>query len=94
MLSVKEAKYLKNFEIEVTFSDGRIGRADLSELVYRDPRSVFAPLKDKEFFKGFTVDYTIRWGEEIDLAPEFLYFKAFENLQELQDRFKKWGYVA
>ncbi|MEI8027531.1 MAG: DUF2442 domain-containing protein [Pseudomonadota bacterium] len=94
MLSVTDAKYLKDFEVEVTFSDGRIGRVDLSELVHKDSRSVFAPLRDKEFFKNFTVDYTIHWGEEIDLAPEFLYFKAFEKLEELHDRFKKWGYVA
>ena len=94
MLSVTDAKYLKDFEVEVTFSDGRIGRVDLSELVHKDSRSVFAPLRDKEFFKNFTVDYTIRWGEGVDLAPEFLYFKAFEKQKELHERFKKWGYVA
>jgi Protein of unknown function (DUF2442) len=94
MLSIKEAKYVKDYELELIFSDGRSGRVDLGELVHKDPRSVFAPLRDKAVFKNFTLEYTVHWGDQIDLAPEFLYFKAFEKLEELQDQFKDWGYVA
>ena len=28
------------------------------------------------------------------LAPEYLYFKAFKNKLNLQDQFKKWGYIS
>jgi hypothetical protein len=40
------------------------------------------------------VDYTISWENGLDLAPEFLYFLAFRNEPELQELFRKWGYLT
>jgi len=30
---------------------------------------------------------------EVDLAPEYLCFKTFENDSTLQEKFHEWGYV-
>ena len=39
------------------------------------------------------VDYTLKWSDDLDLDPEYLYFKAFENDSSLQEKFHDWGYV-
>ncbi len=46
-----------------------------------------------EKFKKFQVDYTLKWNDDLDLAPEYLYFKAFENDKNLQKQFHEWGYI-
>ena len=51
------------------------------------------PLRDINLFQKFRLDYTLIWSDEIDLAPEFLYFKLFEDDKSLQEQFEKWGYV-
>jgi hypothetical protein len=50
-------------------------------------------LSDIEKFKQFELDYTIKWSDELDLAPEYLYYKAFENDKDLKPKFKEWGYI-
>ena len=47
----------------------------------------FRKLENIEKFKQFQVDYTLKWNNGLDLAPEFLYFKAFENDSNLQKNF-------
>lgn len=94
ILHVTDAKYLKDYLIEVTFNDGKKGIADLSQSLQG---TVFDSLKNKEIFSQFKVDHeldTIVWPNGADLAPEYLYFQAFKNVQELQAQFKKWGYIA
>jgi hypothetical protein len=56
---------------------------------------VFEPLRDEARFSAFRVDEelaTIVWANGADLVPEFLYFQAFQENPELQERFKQWGY--
>ena len=92
ILHITQAKYLKDYEVEVVFNDGRKGVADLSG-VLRGP--VFQPLKDKRFFAQLRVDNemaTITWPNGADLAPEAVYYWAFKNVPELQNQFKEWGY--
>jgi len=91
-LHVVEAEYVDNYKIEILFSDGRKGIADLDGS-FRG--KAFEALRDFGFFSRFTVDdelETIVWPNGTDLAPEFLYFKAFGNVPELQAQFLAWGY--
>jgi hypothetical protein len=92
-LHVEKAKYIQDYKIEIAFNDGRIGVADLKDALQGD---VFTPLKDVTLFSNFIVDKeleTIAWKNGVDLAPEYLYFQAFKNEPELQNKFKKWGYL-
>lgn len=94
ILHVKEAKYIEDYKVEVSFNDGRNGIADLRDAI-RGP--VFEHLKDTSAFAKLTVNKelnTIAWPNGADLAPEFIYFQAFKDDPELQAKFKKWGYIA
>ena len=57
---------------------------------------MFEPLKDKFIFSNFKVDNELAkivWPNGADLAPEYIYFKAFRDDPELQVKFKLWGYI-
>ena len=94
MLSIISAKYENNYTLQVKFNDGKEGMADLREFIFNDKLKPFSPLKDIEKFKNFTIDYTIKWSDELDIAPEYLYFKAFEHEEILQTKFQEWGYAV
>ncbi len=92
MLYITEAKYLEDYKIRVVFNDGKQGVADLFDAL-RGP--VFIPLKDKKLFAQLCVDKemeTIAWPNGEDLAPEYVYFRAFKDVPELQKQFQEWGY--
>ena len=95
MLSVIEAKYIKDFRIYLKFNDGKTGEVDLEDFIMKETRPVFFALKKQENFRSFDLNFdTVTWeNNKIDLAPEFLYFKAFKDKPELQAKFKKWGYI-
>ena len=93
-LHILDAKHVDNYKLEILFNDGRKGIADL-EGYFRG--SAFEPLKDIEFFAIVSVDQeleTVVWPNGVDFAPEFLYFKAFGDVPELQAQFVAWGYKA
>ena len=92
-LHLTEAKYIEDYKVEVSFDNGRKGIADLSDTPHGP---VFEPLKNKSFFAQIKVDpelETIVWPNGADLAPEYIFFRAFKNEPELQAQFKEWGYV-
>jgi len=92
-LLVTDAKYLGNYRIEIKFNNGQQGIADLTDSL---EGHVFEPLKNTSLFSQLSVDKeleTIIWPNGADLAPEYLYFKSFQNVPELQDQFRKWGYI-
>ncbi|MDA7704936.1 DUF2442 domain-containing protein [Rickettsiales bacterium] len=69
--SVKEAKYIKDYQIWLKFSDGKNGNINLCN--YLDGE-IFKPLKNKIYFKKFNIERsTISWENGADFAPEFLY---------------------
>ena len=93
-LHVTEAKYVGGYKIALSFNDGRKGLVDLAQAL---SGPVFEPLRDEARFSAFRVDEelaTIVWANGADMAPEFLYFQAFKENPELQERFKPWGYSA
>ena len=70
-LEISKANYIEDYKIEFEFNNGEIYLVDLiNEL----NGSVFVPLKNKEFFKDFSIVYnTIEWKNGADFAPEYLY---------------------
>jgi len=77
-LEISKANYIDGYKIELEFNNGEIYSVDLKNELNG---SVFAPLKDKEFFKDFSIVYnTIEWKNGADFAPEYLYELAkFQN---------------
>ena len=93
-IHVTEAKYLKDYEVEVVFNDGKTGVADLAPALHGP---VFEPLKDNAVFAKLQVDKeleTIVWPNGADLAPEYIYFLAFKNNPEMQGKFVRWGFIG
>ena len=93
MLHIREARYLHDHCVDVAFSDGRRGVADLSGAL-QGP--IFEPLKDIRKFAQLRVDAeleTLVWPNGADLAPEYVYFCAFRDDPELQPLFQQWEYL-
>jgi hypothetical protein len=70
---VLEARYVRDHVVWVRCRDGSEGEVDLAP-VMRGP--VFEPLRDVEYFKGFTLDpmfHTLTWPNGADVAPEFFH---------------------
>jgi hypothetical protein len=66
---------------------------DLKDSIFNDKRPIFAKLRNLDNFKDFKLDHsTVVWFDELDLAPEFLFYLAFKDHQEFQQQFKIWGY--
>ena len=93
MLSILNASYENEYKILLEFSDHKKGKVDLKDFIVNGKIKPFRELKNIEKFKQFKVDYTLKWNDSLDLAPEYLYFKAFENDDNLQDKFQEWGYI-
>jgi len=72
-----EAKPTEGYAVHVRFEDGTEAEVDLSYLL--DYGGVFAPLRDREFFRRLRVyseGQTIFWPSEADIVPETLYAQA------------------
>lgn len=69
---VVEAKHVRDYVLDLTFSDGSIREVDFRP--YIDKGGVFAPLRDPGYFRRFFVDLnTVCWPNGADVAPERLY---------------------
>lgn len=93
-LHVVGAKHQGGFTIEVTFNNGRTGSVDLSNSLHGE---VFENLRSPSEFERFRVDgelETIVWPNGADLAPEYLFYRAFSDDPNLQGQFREWGYIA
>ena len=68
---VTNAKYVRDFLIEVKFNDGTKKVIDFEPWL---TGPIFRPLKSKAYFKRFFIDSpTIAWPNGADIAPETLY---------------------
>ena len=77
MIYIKKALPLDNYRLDISFNTGESGIADMSELI---TEGVFKKIENPDEFQNFTVDTTIIWDNgKLDIAPEYLYFKAFED---------------
>jgi len=93
-LHIAAVRYLDAYRLELGFSDGSWGVADLSDEL-RGP--VFSELLDQGLFSRVALNSelgTIQWPNGADLAPEFLYFLSFKNDRAQSSKFKAWGFVA
>ena len=69
-LHVTNAKYIRDYQVWLSFNDGAEGKIDLCPELHGE---VFEPLKDKEFFRSFSLEgHTLSWSNGADFAPEFL----------------------
>jgi len=93
MLSVVNADYQNEYKILLQFNDNKKGVVDLKDFILNGRIKPFNQLQDIEKFKNFQVDYTLKWNNDLDLAPEYLYFKTFENDNSLKTKFHEWGYI-
>ena len=73
IIDVINAEYKEGFKVFLSFSNNESVIVDLKETIYSDPRGIFEPLKNVDYFKSFKIRMnTITWDNEADFAPEFL----------------------
>ncbi|MFZ4525743.1 MAG: DUF2442 domain-containing protein [Chlorobium sp.] len=75
-ISIVEARYVKDYQIFLTFNTGESGEVDLRDLVYKYP--IAEQLRNPEAFSHFFLDSwpTLAWDCGFDVDPESLYFRA------------------
>ena len=70
-LEITDAKYIEDYKVMLYFNNGERRIVDLYPSLSGE---IFAPLKDIEYFKRFTIKFnTIEWKNGADFAPEYLY---------------------
>jgi len=94
MLAIESAEYVDGYRLRLTFNDSKAGIADLHRVLCDDPRPVFSALRERRgSFREFRVESdTVCWVNGPDIAPEYLYFLAFQDDPALRELFEKWGY--
>ncbi len=94
IIHVTSAKHTDAGKFDLAFTDGRRGVVDLTGAL---DGPVFEPLRDPEFTGRDALDpetRTLAWPNGADVAPEYLYFLAFQGDRELSGLFHEWGYLC
>ena len=66
-----EVKTLEDYKLYITFSNGKKGIFDASNLLND---KYYEPLKNKAFFNMARIECnTVVWNDNIDISPEYLY---------------------
>lgn len=72
LTKVTDFKFLGDFRIAVSFSNGTQGMHDFSALIATGGAAV-APLKDADYFRrGFLEFGALTWPNGFDISPEWL----------------------
>ena len=73
LIWINSAKYLGDYRLELSFSNGEVRVFDAKEFIASHP--LFASLQDKQLFSQFQLDgWTVSWQDgRLDIAPEYLY---------------------
>ena len=75
LIKVTNVRALDGFKLDVTFSDGTHGVADLSD----DLAGPLGALRDTDLWRRAHLRRgVVAWNDDIDLAPEFLYARAHQ----------------
>ena len=91
MSRILKAEYTGGYNIHIIFNNGKEGTVNLERTIFEDKRPIFTKLKDETNFKNFKVGHsTVIWLDELDLAPECLFYLAFKKSVNFQDQFKRW----
>lgn len=75
MLRVKSVKHIKDYKLEIVFSDGKAKVVDFQNWI-NEGGFYFLPMKDLEFFKKVEIDesnYSICWPNGADVSPDAMY---------------------
>lgn len=68
---VNGLEFRGGYVLRLKFEDGSIKDYDCTELL---GEPVYSPLRSMSFFRQAQALYgTVRWSEDIDIAPEYLY---------------------
>ena len=75
MVKITKVKVLQGYCLELSFDNGENGIVDLSDLV---GKGVFALWRDRQAFEQVGIGSLgeLVWGDQIDLCPDSLYFRA------------------
>ncbi len=76
LVNLEKAKYQENYQIFLSFDDGFSGVVDFKKFLFsRKKDSVFTKLQDVNKFKKFSLKFhSLAWGDDLDLAPEYLHY--------------------
>ncbi len=79
---LKAAQYLRDFTLQLSFSDGTNAEVDLRQELRG---GIFDALNDPAYFRSFSLQPqfgTIEWDNGADFAPEFLFELAKASGQQ------------
>ena len=86
--TVKKAKYLNGYKIEIRFSNGKIKVVDLEEMI-KKTKNMLLPLLDIDYFKQVECDgITVCWPNGVDLCPDAPY-KMGQEISPASGKLKK-----
>jgi hypothetical protein len=74
LISVKDVKPLKNYELLLSFDNGEMRIFDMKPYLNK---GIYKQLKDVTMFESVKVSFdSIEWKNHVDIDPEFLYMKS------------------
>lgn len=73
-MRITKVKHLKNYLLEITFSDGAIKKVDLTKFLHSAINPMTKTFRDVNLFKNVKIEHGhLSWNGEMDLSAEDLY---------------------